>query len=200
MKNIRKLIVTITVGWLMISESALSDYRKVYGSIHDLSTLRDARDGQSVCLYCHSKHSEQSQPPLWDSSSDSSLMLYSANNPNSSLGNSTAICLSCHDGTIGSDVRKSRTGTFVDNPNQWSQNDLVFTATAFNQDHPVGIEVPVDSRGYRDIASINASGLRLFDNKVECATCHAVHGGFESKGFLRLDPSNSGLCLGCHLK
>jgi len=198
-----RLALIIAGGWLIVSATVSADYRKVYGSKHDLGTFAESGNSQSVCVYCHTKHSRQGGSPMWERISDSSFPIYSssvAENSNSHIGITTAICLSCHDGTIGSDVRKGPTRTLVDDSNQWSLNNVAFNTVSTGQDHPVGVEIPTHLSGYRDIGSISAAGLELFDNRVECATCHAVHGGFGSEGFLRLDPVNADLCLGCHLK
>ncbi len=48
--------------------------------------------------------------------------------------------------------------------------------------------------------------VRLFNGRVECASCHNVHGTLDPSGtsfyetFLRMDNDGSALCLTCHVK
>lgn len=138
-------------------------------------------------------------------------------------------CLSCHDGTLAVDrVIKRPTGAAERAPlhmkmgrDQDMQNcgqchrggEAKFSAlhdigiAAFGQnlgdDHPVSIDYPLerqDRQFHANPASGRfANGVRLFDGRVECASCHDVHDP-DRKPFLRTGINGSELCLTCHIK
>ena len=97
--------------------------------------------------------------------------------------------------------------------------------TDLKNDHPVGVTFPALSaatEGFKkpggtkgtasffDVDGNNNMGkgeVRVYDGKVECASCHDPHGvqsgGANSKfqpTFLRVDNTGSALCLTCHNK
>ena len=45
----------------------------------------------------------------------------------------------------------------------------------------------------------NPVGVKLFNGKVQCASCHDAHGTANSM-FLRVTSTGSALCLACHVK
>jgi predicted CXXCH cytochrome family protein len=70
-------------------------------------------------------------------------------------------------------------------------------------DHPVSIDYPSARHDPQfhaaPVGEQFANGVRLFDGRVECASCHNVHDP-DRKPFLRADLKGSGLCLTCHIK
>ncbi|MEO5660014.1 MAG: cytochrome c3 family protein [Polaromonas sp.] len=97
--------------------------------------------------------------------------------------------------------------------------------TDLTNDHPVGItfpttngantefKTPTGTKGNATFFDVNGNGnmdkgdVRLYDAKVECASCHDPH-GVPSGGpgttfnltFMRLANTNSAVCLTCHAK
>jgi predicted CXXCH cytochrome family protein len=136
------------------------------------------------------------------------------------LANATAsnLCLSCHDGTVAinsfnnaSNINLTTTmvGTKADGsllapvaggPSTNLGNDLT-------NDHPVNFTydaalvakdatliTPGDATG-----NGLANGLKLFGQKVQCASCHDPHTSAQPV-FLRASMAGSTLCLSCHNK
>ena len=145
------------------------------------------------------------------------------------IGAASLLCLSCHDGTVavnqfGSSPQDSRsisTGAAFMAPQYRIGADGYLA-----NHHPIGFDytlvaavdleiIPADAAFFdHDIDSIygpvagqiNAAGSIpvnnfLFNNKMECATCHAVHNtGNTGEKLLYVSDQNSNLCLSCHLK
>jgi len=76
------------------------------------------------------------------------------------------ICLSCHDGILS-------LGTDLSN-----DHPISITYSDFNLNYPPDQRLP------------------LFNNKVECSTCHDVHGN--GPFLLRISNGGSQMCLTCH--
>ncbi len=125
------------------------------------------------------------------------------------------LCLGCHDGSIAIDAFGQYGGTagneidtiygglladfLIPNPDSTTANldirgthpiSMDFTGTELN-----ALATPVGTSAYtiQDI---------LFNNQVQCASCHDVHNQESVAGthLLRVDQTGSGLCLTCHIK
>jgi predicted CXXCH cytochrome family protein len=48
--------------------------------------------------------------------------------------------------------------------------------------------------------SLVVTGIPLYSEKMECASCHNVHNNTTAQPFLRVANAGSGLCLKCHVK
>ena len=88
-------------------------------------------------------------------------------------------------------------------------NHVVGAGGDFTNDHPIAITYDeVSDLGLQPKATVAAAGLPLFNNKVQCASCHDVHNwslspktGFGGTPFLRIDNNTgSALCVACHKK
>ena len=89
-------------------------------------------------------------------------------------------CGECHVGSPGHDARGTYLGTDLSN------------------DHPVSMSYPSGSQ-FNAASSVESGGLKLYNSKVECPSCHNVHDpGIVP--FLRKSNSGSALCLTCHIK
>ncbi|MHB2154654.1 cytochrome c3 family protein [Calditrichota bacterium GD2] len=115
------------------------------------------------------------------------------------------LCLSCHDGTVAVDNFGGET-----NGNEFvSGNDLI--GTDLSDDHPVSFvydaALATADGGLYDPTTTN-SGLggtidqdMLISHKLECSSCHDVHNGAGTTGYLLIKSNaNSDLCLTCHAK
>jgi len=80
-----------------------------------------------------------------------------------------------------------------------------------NSEHPISFtynDALATADGGLNIPSTTTSGLggtiaddMLFNNKVECASCHDVHNALGTGGNLLVKSNaGSGLCLTCHAK
>jgi len=77
------------------------------------------------------------------------------------------------------------------------------TNANLSDDHPVsftwvpgitGIIEPVGG-----VWGVGPTALKLFNNRMECSTCHDVHNSATAP-FLRMSNANSNMCLSCHSK
>lgn len=97
-------------------------------------------------------------------------------------------CLTCHDGTMASDASARTGAVLIGMPNDGPQ------------DHPVGVPYRLTDPNSRDSALLPESTLdprvRLFDHRVECASCHSPYSN-ETK-HLVMSNEGSRLCLSCH--
>lgn len=100
----------------------------------------------------------------------------------------TASCLSCHDGTVASDVGEHvqggrRSSLAMDGPSS----------------HPIGVvykaAVSRDGIQLRAPATLDRR-IRLFDQRVGCGSCHSLYSRHQDHIVFSND--RSALCLGCH--
>jgi predicted CXXCH cytochrome family protein len=179
---------------------------------------------QQVCQHCHTPHNALAgmEAPLWNQGIPAtSYTLYQSMASNTSnnattIDSSSALCLSCHDGTVaisaygGPSAKNYLTGS----PNLGS--DL-------RNDHPISINYATAlAEGYGELrpmtylystwdTSLNdgLGGYRATtkavstmldpDGKVQCISCHGAHSNY--KGYqLRMSNRGSALCLACHNK
>ncbi len=91
-------------------------------------------------------------------------------------------CVSCHDGVLGKDV-----GFCIGNCNSGSPHPVLKPYP------PLGKE-----RLYAPAALVTAKGIKLYDGKTACISCHDLSN--QRKNHLVIDNRGSSLCLSCHLK
>lgn len=142
----------------------------------------------------------------------------------SELGPETLLCLSCHDGTMAIDMVVNKPenwsmkdeaplhmrldkGGGLDRCTQCHDGrtahrmDGAAIGRSLMDDHPVGVDYPglFDNTDFFRPATDGRfrNGVRLFKNKVECATCHDVHNP-DIVPFLRVEQKD--LCITCHNK
>jgi len=73
------------------------------------------------------------------------------------------------------------------------------TNADLSDDHPVSFTWVPGITGIKDPAAWGAAPLKLFNNRMECSTCHDVHDNTNAP-FLRMSNVNSNMCLSCHIK
>ena len=108
-------------------------------------------------------------------------------------------CMSCHDGETPFDALGGSRGTPDNNMSALYPDSTAIIGTNLDTHHPVGVVIP-QGVYFKDSSLIAQSGLRLYENKVECLTCHDVHGATRAGKFLARSNENSSLCLECHNK
>jgi len=202
--NIHITFLIVLTMLLVVTSPALAAIT-VTGTKHDLSANPSIKGGLSACAYCHGAHNNTvTQIPLWGRTDDSNeYTLYASTTIRATVespGTMTRVCLSCHDGTIAFDAVLGSIGTSGNDMNTLFPDSPAIIGRDLSDDHPVGVSVSTNSAGLRDAATITGAGLRLYAGKVECASCHDVHGSGGYASFLRLDPANSKLCQTCHIK
>ncbi|RME59324.1 MAG: hypothetical protein D6790_10765 [Caldilineae bacterium] len=178
------------------------------------------RDYGEVCVYCHTPHGGSTERVLWNRPLpsgpyrmyDEPLDMLADPQP---TGNSLA-CLSCHDGTIGLDeIVNLPNGYDGPGPSATSIEECdgchsggsppgghdfegVWFDTDLRKQHPISLLYdPARDPGFRSIAEVEAAGLKLFEGKVQCMTCHEPHSE-RFPPFLRIANSAGSLCLACH--
>jgi len=175
----------------------------ITGTPHDFS---DRSVNGELCEICHVPHNGSPNPPapLWQGPVTSTTFTpYSSDSLNAQVGQPDGVslaCLTCHDGTVALDSFGASTSLASINAPFLLQSDL-------NNDHPVsftydaslagedgGLEAPVSDQ------KVDSAGLlRLFEGKLQCATCHNPHDNTYGK-FLTMDNTSSAMCITCHKK
>ena len=146
------------------------------------------------------------------------------------IGATSLLCLSCHDGTVavnqfGSSPQDSRS---ISTGAAFMTDEYKIGGDGYLANHhPIGFDytlvsaidleiIPadtavfdhdLDAAVYGAVANaINVAGAStvdnyLWNNRMECSSCHAVHNtGNSGEKLLYVSDQNSNLCLSCHLK
>ena len=205
--------MTIFLSLSLVSSAQIS------GTAHDFSSETWAPAENRMCGVCHTTHSAMIEPsaPLWNhqSTAVASYTLYSSASFDSHGGTtitnpsaSSKLCLSCHDGTVAlENFGGTTTGTTY-----ISSSNLIggVSGDDLGSDHPISFEY-TDALAALDgglfAPTSTSSGLggtiaqdMLFNNKLECASCHDVHNKYGAAHLLKMSNTNSQLCLTCHNK
>jgi predicted CXXCH cytochrome family protein len=183
---------------------------EITGSAHDF-TNENWSDSQ-ICLPCHTPHGADtsvSDSPLWNhQNSTATYTLYSSATLDATPGQPTgrsALCLSCHDGTVALDSFGGNTGSeFL------SAAEDAYIGTNLSDDHPVSFTFNTalaTTDGTLHDPATATTGLGgtiandfLFGGSLECASCHDVHNTYDNDGLLLVSNTGSALCLTCHDK
>jgi predicted CXXCH cytochrome family protein len=185
----------------------------IIGSKHDMEATNSGswdNDGNSatrgVCVYCHTPHKVQGTGgPLWNRNYTNGVFTTygttlagttAATKPNSH----SLACLSCHDGTtaIDSIYNVPGSGTWTSNNKTMPSAYYAYVGTDLSDDHPISITYTAGTAGLKTVASNNfVGGMRIYDSKVECPSCHAVHDDTNA-AFLRVANTQSAVCTACH--
>jgi predicted CXXCH cytochrome family protein len=181
-----KLTLLAIIAAAVAIVAGVPTYADIQGSPHDFSG--ESWSGHEICAPCHIPHNASSDAALWARGPLSELGPYQLFESDAVLGVRSLTCLSCHDGTLaldGSDTGEKMTGDAV-------------IGTDLTNDHPIGVAYTTATSSTRwQIPPAN--GIRLYDGKVECASCHNVH-GTNYGALLRTDNWGSKVCLSCHIR
>jgi predicted CXXCH cytochrome family protein len=164
----------------------------IAGSKHDLSAA--GYGSTELCIFCHTPHAAKASAsgPLWNhAASSATYTIYvfaSGTHTIGQPGPASASCLSCHDGTVGIEAYGSANTT-----THLMTGDALI-GTDLTNDHPIGVVFPTTGSSYKSTHT-----TPLYNGKVECASCHAVHDN-TNPPFLRMANGGSALCLDCHSK
>lgn len=179
-------VIVLLAAILILSFSTFSA-AGVIGSPHDLRGKTSFGNPQEVCKVCHIPHSATRGSHLNPAGryfTSSNITVYGGTI--SQPANSSAVCLSCHDGILAPAVGTSK----ID----------------YSNSHPFSLVYPSKS-GFAGAVGGKITGSNgtlplegTTQNRVECGTCHNPHEGGPSRNFLRIENTNSSLCLTCHQK
>lgn len=196
--------IKILIGTAMLLWASVGTVYAVgmAGSKHDLTTMSS---GLSLCSYCHGSHDDsEGQVSQWGRTETTlTFTAYSSPTMDATMtqpGLMSLACLSCHDGVTAFDALHGSAGTAGNNMSTVFPGSSAIIGLDLSDDHPVGVDITRDISGIKAESTIENSGLRIYDSKVECASCHDVHGRDGHAYLLRLDPANGDLCSTCHNK
>jgi len=183
--------------------------------MHNLSPGSGASvysQGSLGCTFCHAPHSGLGGiSPLWNQQySNASYTPYTSStyvdqgNTKPTLGITSSLCLSCHDGTVG----VGQSAAYGPLPMVGSMNSMDSFGTTLTGSHPFSLVLPMkDSPDL--VASLVSQcktadptgAVALINCNIECTSCHSPHvQGIDqvAQMFLVRDSSNAQMCLSCH--
>lgn len=195
--------------------SAYAGVDSVEGSGHDLSIhgpgpVKSTNESR-VCLFCHASHIDDPNPPkaLWNQklSTITSYAQYTSSTykqTNNPISTRSKLCLSCHDGTVAIGQNYSNYGGTIPVQGALAKSDNL--GSDLSGDHPFGFSMPAVDDGEISLSlvasppSVSDRAVRLYNNKIECVTCHDPHKpNFDSvQQFLVRSNVNGALCTACH--
>ncbi len=180
---------------------------EINGTAHDFSNSRwSGGKGGKGCQVCHTPPaSDTLLQPLWNhETTAASYTLYGSSSMDSIPGRPEGVsklCLSCHDGTVALDSYGGATGVTT-------LTGRALIGTDLSASHPISMQydtklASIDSSLWDPSSTDSGLGgtieaVLLYDNKVECASCHDVHAGTGSPGLLVKSNNRSALCFTCH--
>lgn len=208
----RALWFALTI--IVLSRAAPSQTTDVLG-MHNLSAGSGASvysQGSLGCTFCHAPHSGLGGvTPLWNQKlSTQTYTPYTSTTykeqgkTQPTLGVTSSLCLSCHDGTVG--VGSSAVYGQIPVVGALKSGDAF--GTTLTGSHPFSLVTPL--KDSPDLAAaLVAQGktadptgaVKLINGSVECTSCHNPHvQGTDriAQNFLVRDSSNGQLCLACH--
>ena len=201
----KKLTGLTAVAGLFIAGTASAD---ITGSVHD---FRTELGGSDLCAVCHTTHNDTSgiaDAPLWDHTvTTTSYTPYTSPTMDSitdaapvAPSGISALCLSCHDGTVAVDAYGGAAGTAgneIDQNGAWSGVGAGMLDADLSSEHPISMAYTAAGAGFQ---AAPLDGVPLFSGLVECASCHDVHNQTGNAALLINTNAASELCLDCHIK
>lgn len=164
------------------------------------------------CTFCHAPHSGVGGiSPLWNQTLSSaaynpytSTTYHQKGNTQPTLGITSSLCLSCHDGTVA--VGQSAVFGKIPTTGQMAAADSF--GNNLIGSHPFSLVLPIKD-GPSLVGSLvtqgrtaDASGaVKLVRGNIECTSCHDPHVQGKDRvaqDFLVLDSSSGKMCLACH--
>lgn len=216
----KRIYLSIGVIFALFALASVSSFADITGSKHDFSSKSWAAN--QICIVCHTPHNSDASitdAPLWNhATTTSTFTMYSNANTldgvvDTSPNSVSKMCLSCHDGVTAIDSYGGATGTILLNTTNFPNTKANLGASLAN-DHPISMSytstTATADKELHDPSTTTVTDLSgtikakmLFNDKIECSSCHDVHnsGSSASHGkMLLLSNSASALCLTCHNK
>ncbi|MDK2970499.1 MAG: hypothetical protein PWP23_254 [Candidatus Sumerlaeota bacterium] len=203
------IVAALAVGALSLPRASSS---AIEGSAHDFSAIDP---NEQICIFCHTAHNADTSvvdAPLWNhATTNRTYQVYNSPSLDATVAQPSGesrLCLSCHDGTVAVDSYGGNAGVI------FLGGDLAIGADELTNDHPVSFvydDALAATDGELHEPSGTPSGLgstisddMLFNNRMECASCHDVHNGASAEviddNLLVISQTSSQLCLTCHDK
>lgn len=160
-----------------------------------------------ICIFCHGAHGTAPQAPLWNRfSSGMAYTPYSSTTLKARVGQptgSSALCLSCHDGTVAmGKVRNRKAEIRMRGTTARMSGSRANLGTDLSDDHPIsftydnGLASRSDGE-LRDPMMLPAEVRLDGQHQLQCTSCHDPHADTYGQ-FLVLDNRQSALCSACH--
>jgi predicted CXXCH cytochrome family protein len=155
--------------------------------------LRRQTTGAAFCSSCHvdgKTGAEKSSGHV--QSLGTAHMKYIPSTKGLTIDKASMVCLSCHDGTMGSSNSDVKVGS-------WKHGTALSRYDPAGS-HPIGINYRKAMRkhgGLRPVEQLNPA-IKLIDGKVSCRSCHDMYA--KTKNRLVVTMQGSTLCLECHDK
>lgn len=189
----------------------------IQGSTHDFSNR--TWSGGEICVVCHTPHNAALVPdaPLWNhelTTATHDVYISPTFDGSATItqpAGSSLLCLSCHDGTVALDSFGGATGSvFIggqynlgtdltnDHPISFVYDSALVTADG-GLHEPSAVTVTIGSG--EDTKTGTIQEVMLFNDQLQCASCHDVHNKFTvDEKLLKITTAGSELCLKCHDK
>lgn len=161
----------------------------IVGSKHDFT--QGGGSTRDLCLPCHGPHITAAEAPLLMQRSSGVQRPRAYGARGVELSAASLLCLSCHDGTVATDVLAGPHAM------TWTERNAAGARGGLTS-HPVGTPYPAARDGYASSAAVVAAGLPLADGRLQCTTCHDPHNTGGHAGLLVISNQRSRLCLTCH--
>lgn len=208
-------VMAIFVMVMLSSGPAAAQVSADVLGMHNLSPGSGASvtsQGSLGCTFCHAPHSGLGGiTPLWNQKL--SMQTYtpytSTTDPQQgktqpTLGITSSLCLSCHDGTVG----VGQSAAYGPLPTVGTINTVDSFGTTLTGSHPFSLVTPLKDASNL-AASLVAQGktadptgaVALVNGNIECTSCHSPHVQAIDRiaqKFLVRDSSNAQMCLACH--
>ncbi len=221
------LVVLLVIAIALVAGVAMAN---IAGSKHDLSSARTATQTYyssgavtttETCVFCHTAHSASTtMHPIWNRPAGSATFVTygptMANTPTmATASGSTALCLSCHDGSTAMNVLLNAPGsgnTALSNTTLGVITTVANLGADMTNDHPIGVVYTTNTAGLRapgpasptpgivKINGVNSVAATSGSDQVHCSSCHDVHNTNNNPLFMPLAGGNTGsqLCITCH--
>jgi predicted CXXCH cytochrome family protein len=215
------IVATVVIG---LSGQAVAGISSTKHNLSDTGTGDIASDNPEICVFCHTPHNaiKNNNIPLWNHTLSTTANYGVYTSPTfdgaadiadvggviESTATITNLCLSCHDGTVALNAMNNpsnthlvtaMTGTGLTD-SKISAGRATNLGSDLTNDHPVNFTYD-DTADTALIAAATLTNVRLFDGKVQCASCHDPHASDPTtQPFLRFTMEGSALCLKCHDK
>lgn len=212
MKSFLKMaLIMILAPALAIAQAGVNG--DVLG-MHNLSPASGSSvttQGSLGCTFCHAPHSGLGGvTPLWNQTlSKQTYTPYTSStynqtgNTQPTLGVTSSLCLSCHDGTVA----VGQSAVYGKIPTTGSMNNMDVFPSNLAGSHPFSLVLPL-----KDSANLVATlvqgktadptgAVKLVNGNIECTSCHDPHVQNTDKiaqDFLVRDSSSGQMCLACH--
>jgi len=207
-----------TAGFAQFTSSLMSDANTAHnfanGDGGDTGAGYAFALADGSCAVCHTPHNAGTQLPLWnrDGSDPTDFTVYTnaatMDGTTDLAGGGSLLCLSCHDGSANLDSYGSTAyvnpGTGIAIQPGALADGYAIVGFDLSNDHPVGVTYPTDANAPGEqmklASTFDGLGAVLYNNKVECASCHSMHNPAVTSKLLVRTNAASALCIECHAK